>query len=58
MEIYDYRCEDCIKKDKIINGLLEACKAALSYLGTSSKLDWDNTLSPKLEKAIEKAEGE
>lgn len=33
--------------------LLEACERALAYLGTSSKLDWDNVITPILEAAIE-----
>lgn len=36
--------------------LLAACKAALEYLTLSSKLDWDNILTPQLEAAIAKAQ--
>lgn len=36
--------------------LLEACKAARDYLSTSSKLDWDNIITPQLDAAIAEAE--
>ena len=39
-------------------GLLEACKAALEYLNSSSKFDWDNILTPQLEAAIAEMEKE
>ena len=38
--------------------LLEACKAAREFISRSNKLDWDNEITPILDKAIAKAESE
>ena len=38
--------------------LLEACKAAREFISRSNKLDWDNGITPILDKAIAKAESE
>lgn len=48
--------DEIAKRWNCHDDLLEACKQAMEYLSSSSKLDWDNILTPVLEAAIAKAE--